>query len=223
MTGKPLRFLLSGFEPFDNARVNPSELIVRRLALDGAGDARIELHTAVLPVEDARAEAALLAAFDRVRPHGVVCLGESSRVSAVTFERVFVNLKDYRIPDNAGRTVVDQPVAPDGPAAYFSTLPIRPLMAALEQAGVPTAASLSAGAFLCNQVAYRLMHRLARDRITLPAGFIHVPRLPDDPARHEARIGELSRAIASIIRALADEMTSESASRDSAEGAHGAG
>jgi pyroglutamyl-peptidase len=116
----------------------------------------------------------------------VIATGLASGRGALSIERVAINVMDARIPDNAGAQPVDAPIVAGGPAAYFSTLPIKAMRAALQQAGLPAEVSQTAGTFVCNQVFYGLMHRLARQRRAPGArgGFIHVPGLPEqgDPS-----------------------------------------
>jgi pyroglutamyl-peptidase len=182
-----MRVLLTGFEPFNNSPINPSQEVVQRLTNcppDG-----IELYPAILPVEHRRGPQALLRALGESQPEAVVCLGEAGSVG-ICIERVAINLIDDTIPDNAGECWVDQPVVPGGPAAYFTTLPVKVMQQAILEAGVPVDLSLSAGAFLCNQIAYTLLHYLASRQaagdiaadINIPAGFIHLPRLPEQAA-----------------------------------------
>ena len=99
--------------------------------------AGLELRTVTLPVDRFGAPTALLAALEAMPPCTVLCLGEASRRPAVSIERVAVNLMDYRITDNKGEQVTDQPVIPGAPAAYFSTLPVRQMLDALLAAGIP--------------------------------------------------------------------------------------
>jgi pyroglutamyl-peptidase len=180
-----MRLLLTGFEPFNHSTVNPSQEVVRRLADDPP--AGCELHTAILPVEHQRGPQALLRTLETSHPDAVVCLGESGR-AGLSIERVAINLIDDSIPDNAGERVMDRPAVEGGPTAYFVTLPVRRMQEAILAAGVPVDLSLSAGAFLCNQVAYTLLHYLATSRPTenIPAGFIHLPRLPEQAAARQS-------------------------------------
>jgi pyroglutamyl-peptidase len=113
----------------------------------------------------------------------VLCLGQASRRIVISIERVAVNLLDFRIPDNAGNQVSDQPVVPGGPAAYFTTLPVRAILDHITSHGIPAQLSLSAGAYLCNQVIYVLLHHLQSQDLKLPAGFIHLPDLPEQAAK----------------------------------------
>ncbi|MBN2387269.1 MAG: pyroglutamyl-peptidase I [Anaerolineales bacterium] len=182
--------LLTGFEPFGGSNINPSEQVARTLAnrpTDG-----VQLETAILPVDRQAGPASLLEVFERVRPQAVVCLGEAGQRAAVSIERLAINLLDYRIADNVGTQVCDQPILPDGPAAYFTTLPVREIMDAILETGIPAELSLSAGAFLCNQVTYVLLHHLETQRIRIPAGFIHLPRLPEQVARQNDRAPSMS-------------------------------
>jgi pyroglutamyl-peptidase len=200
-----MRLLLTGFEPFNSSLINPSQAAVQRLA--SCPPAGIELFTAILPVEHRRGPEALLRALDVSCPEAVVCLGEAGRES-LSIERVGVNLIDDTIPDNAGEQWLDQPVVPGGPAAYFTTLPARAMQCAILEAGVPAELSLSAGAFLCNQIAYTLLHYLATRRgdEMIPAGFIHLPRLPEQAAAlklaHPEKNLAPSMSLETMIRGL---------------------
>jgi pyroglutamyl-peptidase len=172
-----MKLLLTGFEPFGGSPVNPSEQVVR--AVERQGLENIQLQTAILPVDRVAGPAALIRAVQRSKPDAVLCLGEASRRAAISIERIAVNLMDYRIADNAGHRIVDEPIVRDGPAAFFVTLPVRAMLDAVCAAGVPAELSLSAGSFLCNQVIYTLLHYVAENNPKIPAGFIHLPPLPE--------------------------------------------
>ena len=202
-----MKILLTGFEPFSESKINPSEQVVRTLARENIPG--IELHTAILPVERVRGPQTLLDAVTRLQPEAVVCLGEASRRMAISIERVAINLLDYRIPDNAGQKIVDEPIARDGPAAYFCTLPVRAMYNAVRIAGIPAELSLSAGAYLCNQVTYVLLHHLAQNRMNIPAGFIHLPALPDQVAALDVLIPSMSlEAMARGVKAAIEVLGS---------------
>jgi pyroglutamyl-peptidase len=175
-----MRLLLTGFEPFGGSSVNPSQQIVQ--AVQQQRFAGLELRTAILPVDGATAPAAVIAAVQAQRPAVVICLGQATGRAVLSIERVAVNLLDYRIPDNAGKLIEDEPVVAGGPAAYFVTLPVRAMLVAVKAADVPVELSLSAGTFLCNQVLYALLHHIAVNTLAVRAGFIHVPSLPEQAA-----------------------------------------
>src|SRR5512146_3041576 len=122
-----MKLLLTGFEPFGGSPVNPSEQVVR--AIERQGIKGVQLQTAILPVERIAGPAMLIRAVQNDKPDAVLCLGEASRRAAISIERIAVNLLDYRIPDNAGQRVVDEPIVPNGPAALFISLPVRAMLA----------------------------------------------------------------------------------------------
>jgi pyroglutamyl-peptidase len=203
-----MRLLLTGFEPFGGNDVNPSAQIVAKLAC--AGVEGVELITAVLPVDRYRGPAALIQAVQTNQLDAVLCLGLAGRDPAIAIERVAVNLLDFRIADNSGQQFVDEPIVPDGPAAYFTTLPVRAMYKAALTAGVPVELSLSAGAFLCNQVTYELLHYLAINQLNIPAGFVHVPYLPEQVAGRTPLLPSMSLAtmcvgLTAVIQAILEK------------------
>ncbi len=173
------KLLITGFEPFNGHLLNPSQLLVQNLP-DQYGN--FALIKGVLPVQHALAPERLLTLLNDHHPDAVLAFGLASSRSKISLERVAINLMDYRIPDNTGVTITNQPIDPSGPAAYFSTLPLETLSTALNKAGLPTEISLSAGAYLCNQVFYTLMHAITIQQSNIPAGFIHLPALPEQSA-----------------------------------------
>ncbi|MBI5690347.1 MAG: pyroglutamyl-peptidase I [Verrucomicrobia bacterium] len=186
--------LVTGFEPFGGGARNPSGEIAH--ALDGRVIAGRRVAGVVLPCVFGKATRELGRQISRHRPAIVVCLGLASGRAEVTPERVAINIEDARMPDNAGRQPVDRPVVRTGPAAYWSTLPIKAIVAGLRSAGVPAAVSQTAGTFVCNSVFYGLMHRLQR----LPGvrgGFVHVP------AMEESGGGAPALPLATLIDAVA--------------------
>lgn len=191
-----MNILLTGFEPFGGDSINPSWEVAR--ALRGEVIAGATVQACCLPTTFAGAPAALERALAASRPSLVIALGLASGRAEISLERVAVNLIDARIPDNAGERPQDVPVDPQGPAAYFSTLPLKAMRNALRAAGHPAGLSLSAGAFVCNQVFYALQHRLAGQGVR--SGFIHVPALPEQAARAQPAVP--SMGLAAQIEAL---------------------
>jgi pyroglutamyl-peptidase len=191
--------LVTGFEPFDNDPVNPSWEVAR--ALQGWSCKGHQVQAVQLPCVFGQAAAQLDAALAQWQPRLVVGLGLAGGRTEWQPERVAINCDDARIPDNAGGQPVDTAVVPGGPAAYFSTLPIKAIVQALRAAGLPASVSNTAGTFVCNHVFYALMHRLA-GRPGVPGvrgGFVHVPALPEQAARHP---GLPSMALAAQVEAL---------------------
>jgi pyroglutamyl-peptidase len=166
--------LLTGFEPFGGDVVNPSAEIAQRL--HGQIIAEHQVIGAVLPCVFSKAGPELKRLLRRHRPSLVICLGLAAGRTAITPERVAVNIADARIPDNEGRQPVDERVVRGGPVAYWSQLPIKAIVEALRARGAPAEVSQSAGTFVCNHVFYSLMHTLARQRHGARGGFLHVPQ-----------------------------------------------
>ncbi|HEY9077033.1 MAG TPA: pyroglutamyl-peptidase I [Anaerolineaceae bacterium] len=185
-----MRILITGFEPFGDTQVNPSEELVHSLADEIIPD--VDLTRLVLPVDTKTAPVILQQTIRNNTFQAIVCLGEASGNTSITLERVSINLLDFRIPDNSGIQVIDQPINPEGPAAYFSTLPIRKIEQTLRKHGIPVCLSCSAGTYLCNQIMYTLLEELAINQISIPAGFIHLPALPAKAAAQTRPIPTMS-------------------------------
>lgn len=179
-----MTILLTGFEPFGGEAINPSWEVARALHGQRIGNTIVQARC--LPVTFDGAPRALAQALADVRPALAVALGQASGRSEISIERVAVNLMDARIADNAGARPLDVPVRADAPAGYFSTLPVKAMRDALRAAGHPAGLSLSAGAFVCNQVFFELQHRLAGQGVK--SGFIHLPALPEQAARAQPSI-----------------------------------
>jgi pyroglutamyl-peptidase len=167
------RVLVTGFEPFGGAEVNPSQLLVEALAGDEG------VATAVLPVSYARAADALAAAVRAAERDVVVCFGQADGRTGISVERFALNIDDAESADNDAAVAAPAPIDPDGPAAYRSTLPVDEVVAALRAEAIPAATSRDAGGFLCNHAFYALMALLARERPGARGGFVHVPLLPE--------------------------------------------
>ena len=165
--------LLTGFEPFGGEEVNPSSRIAA--SLHGTLVAGHPVVGLTLPVEFGVARRRLRAAIKAHDPVVVLCLGVARRRTAISLERVAINIDDAAIPDNGGCQPRDAPIVQRGPVAYWSTLPLRAMAAAIERVGVPVELSTTAGTYVCNHVFYGLMHaiRARRDQLALLDEFVH--------------------------------------------------
>ena len=179
MPPAPGTVLLTGFDPFGGDAVNPSWLIASALHRRQIGGHRV--LAAQLPTQFSASVPRLKALLKAHRPALVICLGLASGRAALSLERIAINVDDARIADNAGAQPVDTPVVPGGPAAYFTSLPIKAMRQAIQAAGVPAEVSQTAGTFVCNHIFYALMHALATTRglARTRGGFVHVPMLPE--------------------------------------------
>ncbi len=173
------RILITGFEPFGGDTVNPSWLVAQALHGHRVGSA--ELVAACLPVVFGASRQRLDALLAQHRPRVVLALGLAASRAAISVERVALNVDDARIADNAGAQPIDVPVVAGGAVARLATLPIKAIVQALLEAGVPAVVSQTAGTYVCNHVFYGLMHTLRRRR-GVAAGFIHLPPLAPDAA-----------------------------------------
>lgn len=202
-----IKALVTGFDPFGGDTVNPSyeaaRLLPRRV---GA----LHVVSAQLPTSFARAARQLRALIARERPQIVLCVGLAADRTALNVERVAVNLCDARIADNDGRRPRERPVIARAPAAYFATLPVSKIVAALTRAGIAAQYSMSAGTFVCNHVFFTLMHEAARVRGKARirrAGFIHVPALPPDDGGQALAV--LTRGLELALRVTKNDLQRE--------------
>lgn len=177
--------LVTGFEPFDGEPVNAAWEVVQTLSERSIEGAHLVIRQ--LPTVFGESRRALAQAMTEVEPDLVVCVGQAGGRRAVSVERIGVNMDDARIPDNAGQQPTEQPIEPSAPAGYFSTLPVRRIVEAVRERGIPAEESWSAGAYVCNHILFGLMHLLAqspwRER-GVRGGFIHIPFLPEQAVRH---------------------------------------
>jgi pyroglutamyl-peptidase len=167
--------LLTGFEPFAGESINPSAEIARLLHGTVIGGHRVV--GALLPCVFGAAITELRKQIRATKPALVICVGQAGGRADVTPERIAINVDDARIADNASQQPIDRVIVRDGPAAYWSTLPVKSIVAALREHNIPASVSQTAGTFVCNHVFYGLMHEL-QTRSKIWGGFIHVPFLP---------------------------------------------
>jgi pyroglutamyl-peptidase len=200
------RLLLTGFVPFLDFKVNPTEEIARQL--NGRRIGNYEIAGKVLPVEFHQTAERALEYLEEVRPDVVIALGLAGGRNKITPERIAINCSDGA-PDNNGVALQDAVIKEDGPAGYFSTLPIRRFTNVLQEKGYPAQISNSAGTYLCNFVMYNLLHHIKKEQMNTKAGFVHIP------ASHELAIQQpsvpswsqhdLQQAIEIIIQSLDSE------------------
>ncbi|WP_104137383.1 pyroglutamyl-peptidase I [Arthrobacter sp. ZGTC131] len=194
--------LLTGFEPFGGQSGNPSwEAAVRaRTILRGEG---LAVEAVELPCVFGEAATALGEALEALEPELVVCVGQAGGRDRVSLERIAINCDDAPIPDNAGNQPVDCDVVTDGPAAYFSSLPVKAALGAVTMAGIPAEVSQTAGTYVCNHTFYALMHALA-SRPGARGGFVHVPydpgQVPAGSAAPSMPVASMAEAVAVVVR-----------------------
>jgi pyroglutamyl-peptidase len=189
--------LLTGFEPFGGESVNPSIEAVKRVGAEGMDG--VVLETLQMPCVFGDAIDVLAAAMRRFKPDIVICVGQAGGRAEISVERVAINVNDARIADNIGNQPIDEAIVADGPAAYFSTLPIKAIVAAMHSVGIPAEVSQTAGTYVCNHLFYGLSHLIATEFPDVRGGFIHIPYLPEQAVRQR---GAPSMSLDTIVRAL---------------------
>jgi len=191
------KVLLTGFEPFGTATTNPSGEIVKQISGDN-------IVTAILPVAYAQSAEKLLALIAEHNPDVVISLGQAEGRTAITPEKVAINLDDARLADNEGVMRNDVKILDNGPDAYFSTLPINEIVDAIKAQGIPASVSLSAGAFLCNHVFYVAQNKFAGTNVR--SGFVHVPLMdsqaPEFPGLPTMPLDQMVTAVRAMLEVL---------------------
>lgn len=188
------KLLITGFDPFGGEHVNPSWEAVKLLP-DSIGE--YELCKLQIPTVFGLAAETVLREARQTGPDVIICVGQAGGRAAVTPERIGINLRDARIPDNQGNAPADQPIVPGGPDACFSTLPVKAMISAIRSENLPAAISNTAGTFVCNDVLYSLLYQFQGTSVRV--GFIHVPYLPQQ--------GTPSLPLQDTVRALSAALT----------------
>lgn len=201
-----MNILVTGFEPFNNETINPSFEAVKRLPdnIEGVNIVKLEV-----PCVRFLSLKMISDAFHKHQPKAIIMVGQAGGRSAITIERIGINIDDYGIPDNEGNKIVDESIEKDGPAAYFSTLPIKAIIDNAKEKGIPFELSNSAGTFICNHVLYGMLHFLDTNSQSSACGFIHVPFLPEQVTnkRNMPSMGldVIISGLASAIETIIDE------------------
>ncbi|MED1540728.1 pyroglutamyl-peptidase I [Bacillus inaquosorum] len=190
------KVLITGFDPFDKETVNPSWEAAKRL--NGFETAEVIITAEQIPTVFRTALDTLRQAIQKHQPDIVICVGQAGGRMQVTPERVAVNLADARIPDNEGQQPIDEEISPEGPAAYWTGLPVKRIAAKMKENGIPAAVSYTAGTFVCNYLFYGLMDHISRTSPHLRGGFIHIPYIPEQTIDKTAP----SLSLDMIVRAL---------------------
>lgn len=190
------RLLITGFDPFGGERINPSWEAVRLLP-ERIGE--FVLGKKQIPTQFHIGAQAVLEEAALWQPQVILCIGQAGGRSAVTPERIGVNLRDAWIRDNAGCQPRDEKICPEGPDGIFATVPVKKMAEAIQKAGYPGAVSNTAGTFVCNEVLYTLLHRFAGTDIKV--GFVHVPYLPEQGSPSMA-LEDIAKALEAAIGAL---------------------
>lgn len=189
--------LLTGFDPFDEEDINPASEIIRELSEEEIKN--YKMNTVEVPTERYRSVKIIEQKIDELNPEIIISLGQAGGRTAISIERIAINIDDYRIEDNNGNQPIDEKINLDGPAAYFSTLPVKAIVKELHYNGVPAEISNTAGTFVCNHVMYGVLDYVKRKGLNINSGFIHVPYLPTQVVN---KAGKASMSIETMHKAI---------------------
>lgn len=191
-----MKILVTGFDPFGSDKINPAIEAVKKLpdTIKGAKIIKLEIPTVFN-----KSAQVVHQAIVKEQPDYVLNVGQAGGRSALTPERVAININDGRIPDNDGYQPLDEPIQPDGDTAYFTQLPIKAMTKAIRAAGLPAIVSNTAGTYVCNHIFYQVQYMRTKEFPKLKAGFIHIPFLPEQVI---TRPNQPSMALADIVKGL---------------------
>lgn len=178
------KVLITGFDPFGNDVVNPALEAVKKLEGKKVND--VEFITQEVPTVFHKSIEVVSQAIEAHKPDVVICVGQAGGRTQITPERVAINVDDARIPDNQKNQPIDETIVKDGPAAYWSTLPVKRMVHHMKEAGIPAAVSNSAGTFVCNHLFYGVMNYLEKNAPHIRGGFIHIPFIPEQTVNNNA-------------------------------------
>ena len=204
-----MKILVTGFDPFGGETVNPASETVKRLPDSVAGAEIIKLEIPTVCHKSLRVIDEAIAEHD---PDVVLSIGQAGGRPDITVERIGINMDDCRIPDNEGNQIIDEPVFPEGPAAYFATVPIKAMVQRIQDREIPASVSNTAGTFVCNHVLYGVCHMIAVKYPGKRSGFIHIPFLPRQVVdkknmpsmSQEMMVEAISAAIEAIVETKED-------------------
>lgn len=181
-----MKILISGFEPFGKMSINPTEELLKEAVSFKIEN--VEISTILLPVNYDECADELIAKIEEVNPDVVISCGLAAGRTAITPERIGINIKDTGsgdpYPDNKGNIPADEMIDEAGPDGLFSTLPNRLIEKNLKSQHIPAAISNSAGTFICNNTLYAVLNHIRKKDLSIKAGFIHFPASSEMSARN---------------------------------------
>ena len=200
-----MKILVTGFDPFGGEKVNPAQEAVKSLPSEIHG---AEIHWVEIPTVFYQSAEVLEAEIVRYQPDVVLCIGQAGGRASLTPERVAINQDDARIPDNQGNQPIDEPIRMDGKVAYFSTLPIKAIVQAIKEEGLPATVSNTAGTFVCNHLMYQALYLADKKFPNMRAGFMHIPYMTEQvinkPNTASMNLVDIVKGIEAAIGAIVD-------------------
>ena len=197
-----MKVLVTGFDPFGGEKLNPALEAIKSLPSEIQG---AEVRWLEVPTVFYKSAKILEEEIRIYQPDIVLCIGQAGGRKGLTPERVAINQDDARIQDNEGNQPIDLPIRPDGASAYFSSLPIKAMVQAIKEEGLPASVSNTAGTFVCNHLMYQVLYLVEKEFPTIKAGFLHIPymmeQVIDKPNTPAMDLVDIVRGIEAAIRA----------------------
>ncbi|WP_430610205.1 pyroglutamyl-peptidase I [Enterococcus sp. DIV0876] len=200
-----MNILITGFDPFGGEAINPALEAVKLLpdTIHGA-----KIIKAEIPTVFGKSAAIVAEKIDAHHPDVVLNIGQAGGRFAISPERVAINIDDARIPDNEGNQPVDEVIQQDGEPAYFTQLPIKAMVEAMKEAGIPAVVSNTAGTFVCNHIMYQVQYMIDKKYPTIKGGFIHVPFIPqqvvDKAGQPAMSLADIAKGLEAAVSAIVD-------------------
>lgn len=198
-----MKILLTAFDPFGGDKTNPALEAVKGVKGTVAGAEIVKL---MVPTVFGKSIDVVSQAMEEHQPDAVLAIGLAAGHFGLCPERVAINIDDARIADNEGKQPIDTPVFEDGPAAYFSSLPIKAMVQSIKTAGLPASVSNSAGTFVCNHLMYGILYQIEHRFPSMRGGFMHVPSIPeqvvDQPNQPSMALSDITRGIEAALEAI---------------------
>ena len=197
-----MKVLVTGFDPFGGEPINPAWEAVKAMKDTIAGAEIVKMQ---IPTVVGKSIEKIHQKMKELQPDLVISVGQAGGRFGVTPERVAISVTDARIPDNEGNQPIDEPIFPDGPAAYFSNLPVKAMVQAIKDAGYPSVLSNSAGTYICNHVMYGILYYIEKEFPNVRGGFIHVPYAPSQvvnkPSTPSMALADITASLEAAVAA----------------------
>ena len=202
-----MKVLITGFDPFGGESINPAWEAVKMMRDQIAGAEIVKMQ---IPTVVGKSIEKIHEKMKEIKPDLVLSIGQAGGRFGVTPERVAINITDARIPDNEGNQPIDVPIFEDGPAAYFTNLPVKAMVQAIKDAGYPSVLSNSAGTYICNHVMYGILYYIDKEFPGVRGGFIHVPyaasQVVDKPATPSMAVADITASLEAAVKAAVENM-----------------
>ncbi len=166
-----MKILMTGFSPFGGEKINPSWEAIKNIRYFE----NIEIIKSEIPTEFFKATEISKELLKKYTPDILLHVGQAGGRNIITFEKIGINLRDSKSPDNSGYIANYEKISEDGLDGYFSTLNIEKIVNLLNKKNIPAKISLSAGSYVCNEVLYSSLKYIKDNNLNTKCSFIHVP------------------------------------------------